>query len=319
MKESNSPSRSLRHKPLRQLNLDELCADARYCSTPGEQNVPGKGNSTSNETLTEGGGDASLSPTLPSCDIDEEGNFGTGTQTHQISFLYQVQTTLNQTVTKMEEDVLLVLEKALAQQLLTSVFSNALCSTGNSTVTEARISQDQSDDGATVSGLSSEPRDTVLPGVDGGKHTVLVYRRNDMQKCEFLTSYSILIAVRCRTPLVGDARRCFLVSGAFTVLSSDDSLPLNWTEPYIRVSTKQMMEDGVLNSVHPDVIEVSYFVDFGDGEDVGDLSPTVAPNMVVKTVSEEKKMEPWAWVLISFGIIGVLVALFAIRRRQKRQ
>lgn len=171
MKETSNPNRSLRHKPLRQLNLEELCPDDRYCSTPGEQNVPGSGNSTSNETSTEGS-DVSSPSTLPSCDIDEKGNFGTGTQTYQVSFVYQVQTTLNQTVTKMEEEVLFVLEKALSQQLLTNVFSGSLCSTGNITVADTRISQDQPDDGAAVSGLSSEPRDTILAGVDGGKNTI---------------------------------------------------------------------------------------------------------------------------------------------------
>lgn len=121
---------------------------------------------------------------------------------------------------------------------------------------------------------------------------------------------------------MANARRCFIVSGALTLLSQEDSLPLSWTDPYARVSTKQMMENGVLNSVHPDVVDVSFIVEFGDdGQPVNnvDLSPTSAPAVEVKAISEENKMEPWAWVLLSFGIIGVLFAIFAIRRRQRRR
>lgn len=112
------------------------------------------------------------------------------------------------------------------------------------------------------------------------------------------------------------------MSGALTLLSQDDSLLLNWTEPYALVSTKQMMDNGVLNSVHPDVIDVSYIVEFNNNDDNpgdSDLSRTVAPTMGTVAVSEDNKMEPWAWVLISLGVLGLMAALVAIRRRQKRQ
>jgi hypothetical protein len=173
MDKTRNVRRSLRHKPSRQLDLDTLCLDARYCSTPSEQDVLGNETSITKDPAPQD--EATIPPTTLSttaCDVDDDGDFGTGTQTHQISFLYQVQTTLNQTVLKMEEEVLFLLEKALAQQLLTNVFADSLCSLTNITVAETRISLDQPTDGATVSGLLSEPRDTVLPGVDGGKNSV---------------------------------------------------------------------------------------------------------------------------------------------------
>ncbi|GAX29624.1 hypothetical protein FisN_3Lh116 [Fistulifera solaris] len=344
MDDTKNGRRSLRRKPSRQLNLDALCLDSRYCSTPVEQDVLGNETSTTSEPATEV--EASNAPTtsptgsetsatnMPapineatsppttsitgnetsatkdpapedeatkppttlsssSCDVDDDGAFGTGTQSHQISFLYQVQTTLHQTVVRMEEEVLFLLEKALAQQLLTNVFVDSLCSPGNITVVETRISVDQPIDGATVSGFLSDPKDTVLPGVDG---------------------------VRCRTSLLGNARRCFVVSGALTILSQDDSLSLSWTEPFVVVSAKEMMEKGLLNAVHPDVVDVSYVVDFADGEGPDtNLTETKPPVVEVKGVSEGKKVEPWAWVLLSFGILGIFIACCAFRSRRKRR
>jgi hypothetical protein len=108
------------------------------------------------------------------------------------------------------------------------------------------------------------------------------------------------------------------VSGALTISSQDDSLPLNWTEPFVVVSAKEMMEQGRLNAVHPDVVDVSYVVDFGDGDGPDtNLTATNPPVIEVETVSEEKKVEPWAWVLLSLGILGGFVAFCAFRRRRK--
>ncbi len=361
--------RSLRQNPTRQLNLDALCLDSRYCSTPGEQDVlgnetaatsepapeeeattapttPPTGNETppTNEPSAEGEGtDAPTTPSIgnetsttkdpapeneatspptttsnPSCETNTDGDFGTGTQTHQISFLYQVQTTLNQTVVRMEEEVLFFLEKALARHLITNVFADSLCSDTSITVSETRISVDQPIDGATVSGLLSEPKDTVLPGVDGGEISILY---NVVKRMEVFAAHIFLpLQVRCRTSLLGNARRCFVVSGALTILSQDDTLPLNWTEPFVFVSAKEMMEKGLLNAVHPDVVDVSYVVDFGDDEGPEtNLTATNPPVVEVKGISEEKKMEPWAWVLLAFGILGIVIAFCAIRNRRKRR
>ncbi len=172
--ERRNPSRLRRHRHSRRLDdLESLCPDdSRYCSVPGEKNVTNQENSTKNESSSSEGG---LPPGNRTCEIDEEGKFGTGTQTQQIVFRYQVQTTLNQSVGRMEEEVLSDLEKEYTQLLLSSMFSGSLCSNSsiavqNATITQTRLSQLQPEDGATVSGLLSEPLDEVNPGVDGGKN-----------------------------------------------------------------------------------------------------------------------------------------------------
>ena len=145
------------------------------------------------------------SNTLPVCETDETGDFGTGTLDassndskeddveHVVQFVYQIQTTLDMTVARLNKanSPLQSIEKALSDTVLAGLFSGSQC-----TVPPAIKARDQtrhrrlgqapprqqlqsqhhhpsrrhlqlyySDQ---LSGLRSAPADEVLPGTAGG-------------------------------------------------------------------------------------------------------------------------------------------------------
>ncbi len=129
-------------------------------------------------------------------------------------------------------------------------------------------------------------------------------------------------SVRCRTALKENAKRCFIVSGAFTLLAENSSLPLNWTVPHALASTKQVMNNGLLKMVHPDVIDVSFIDDSEDDLSSGnnlDVLPTPEPdNMESRAITDEETRKAWPWVLLVIGLLVLLtLAIFAVRRRRR--
>ena len=151
------------------------CEDyGRHCSEEGENN--------SNVFYRP-------SNTLPVCETDASGNFGTGTLDvssndsteddveHVVNFEYQVQTALNLTVARLDaaDSPLYAIEKAISDTVLKGLFSGSQC-----TVPPAIKSRDQTRQrrlrrrslqlyySDQLSGLRSAPADKVLPGAAGG-------------------------------------------------------------------------------------------------------------------------------------------------------
>jgi len=130
--------------------------------------------------------------------------------------------------------------------------------------------------------------------------------------------------VRCRTPLVEGAKRCFIVSGGFSLVSADDSQNLDWAVPAALNATKYIMNQGQLNRVNPDILDVSFL------EMVDEKNITQAPDQPTKqfppdTVDPPKvkaggnKIETWPWLFIGLGVIFVVMIALIVRRRNRPQ
>lgn len=129
------------------------------------------------------------SNTLPVCETDASGNFGSGTLDassndgveYVVNFEYQVQTTLSQTVARLnsENSPLQEIEKAISDAVVEGLFSGSQCTvpavikSGDNTRRRQRYLQSYSDQ---LSGLRTEPMDEVLPGSAGG--ALILYLRN---------------------------------------------------------------------------------------------------------------------------------------------
>jgi len=134
------------------------------------------------------------SNTLPVCETDGDGAFGTSIDNgipHTVEFKYQVQTTLSQTVGKLNTATLRDIEKSISDTVVEGLFAGMQCTVPavvKSGATESAedgepslrrrstrrdlryLQQEQSRYyySDQLSGLSAEPQDMVLPGSAGG-------------------------------------------------------------------------------------------------------------------------------------------------------
>jgi hypothetical protein len=130
--------------------------------------------------------------------------------------------------------------------------------------------------------------------------------------------------VRCRTGLVGLAARCFIIKGGFTLLGNGD---ISWAGPLALMLTKEAMDEGKLNNVNPDVVDVKFLealnttiVFNNDTFALPTMSPTVVdantnPTRVVESIGSDDNVPGWSWALVSIGIIAFFVALCILARK----
>jgi hypothetical protein len=121
---------------------------------------------------------------------------------------------------------------------------------------------------------------------------------------------------------VGLAARCFIVKGGFTLLGNGD---ISWAGPLALMLTKEAMDEGKLNNVNPDVVDVKFLealnttiVFNNDTSARPSMSPTIGtivdPDGLVKSIGSDD-VPGWSWALVSIGIIAFFVALCILARK----
>jgi len=146
------------------------------------------------------------SNTLPVCATDSNGDFGSSIENgipHIVEFEYQVQTTLSQTVGKLNTVTLRDIERSISDTVVEGLFAGMQCTvpavvkSGSTETAEddgdgdgapslrhrsqrnLRYLQQQPEEQSRyyysdqLSGLSAEPQDMVLPGSAGGAYSLL--------------------------------------------------------------------------------------------------------------------------------------------------
>lgn len=125
--------------------------------------------------------------------------------------------------------------------------------------------------------------------------------------------------VRCRTELVDEADRCFIVSGAFTISGPAD---VDWAVSAAQATTEQVMnESRSLDQAHPSVKHVLYLQAL-DADDQPWLFDGGPPVLVDQPESEESDLVTSAarsWIVVAAALTVLLTALMLIWRRQRRR
>lgn len=139
------------------------------------------------------------------------------------------------------------------------------------------------------------------------------------------------LAVQCDTGLKPGADRCFRVAGGFTLLSDED---ISWAGPLALALTREAMNEGRLNDVNEDIVDVLFLealpLEFSDNDNtIPSPSPTAAVTRVIgddddntiggidKGLGSDDKIPGWSWALISIGIVAFLIAVFALCRKAR--
>ena len=177
------------------------------------------------------------SNTLPVCETDASGNFGTGTLDvssndsteddveHVVHFEYQVQTTLNLTVARLNaaDSPLYAIEKAISDTVLAGLFSGSQCTeppaiksrdetrqrTRQLLRTRHRSLQLYYSD--QLSGLRSAPTDQSLPGAAGGACVCVCAYCSDLAWMDGTVSRiscMILVVIDCKPDSIHSSCPC---------------------------------------------------------------------------------------------------------------
>lgn len=107
---------------------------------------------------------------LPECQVDEQGNFGPSSVTNrqEVRYLYQVQTTMEQSVNSLNEVVLKDLETRMSELLLLHMLEGVVCRVKETNFrVGSRLLQGVGSDESGIVGISSAPIDEVRPGLEG--------------------------------------------------------------------------------------------------------------------------------------------------------
>lgn len=165
----------------------------------------------------------------------------------------------------------------------------------------------------------------------------------------FRISHMYFIAPRspvlCRNSLVEAAERCYVVNGRLTLYGDDD---ISWALPIALDLVRLNMDDGGLNEVHPEIVDVRYrgdgipdysntiigiWPDRGDGDGDGgsefggegnntlagggpDDDATSPPgSSITGTQGDGATVQAWPWVVLGCGLLVLLTAVYVIRRR----
>jgi len=137
-----------------------------------------------------------------------------------------------------------------------------------------------------------------------------------------LSSYAITEIVRCRTSLVQGAERCFVVNGQLTLVGDSN---IRWAVPVTLDLVRLTMDDGMLNDIHQDVIDVQYLnagipeYDFG-GDNSGDGSSSDGDGYGGPSTikSDDGAIQAWPWVVLGCGVFLLVAGLYLIRKRLQR-
>lgn len=123
--------------------------------------------------------------------------------------------------------------------------------------------------------------------------------------------------VDCKSKLVDDARRCFMVGGGFTFIGLNDT-DIRWSEEFGYRSTETIMNSGQLNDADRNIAQVYYIQD-------GRANLTRAPANAPVEPSSGKDIgddgfdlaSSWPWLLALGGFVVFLVIFTLIGRMQK--
>lgn len=131
--------------------------------------------------------------------------------------------------------------------------------------------------------------------------------------------------VRCQTGLVDLAARCFIVQGGFTLLGNGD---ISWAGPLALLLTKEIMDEGKLNNVNPDAVDVRFLealnttITFNNGTVIVPSSTNTTNTTgggdadgFVTNIGSDDNVPGWSWALVSIGIIAFFVALCILARK----
>jgi len=97
---------------------------------------------------------------LPDCILNEDGTFGEGSEEKVVTYLYQVQTTIDETAASLDATVLGDLENSMSGFLMEELLEGSACS--GSTISSRKLQSSM------ITGLESAPTDAVRPGLEGG-------------------------------------------------------------------------------------------------------------------------------------------------------
>ena len=165
-------------------NVSHCKPGERHCSGAREYNVFSRADSATEvfPVQPEATETPTSSPTsaptkaLPDCDslLENDSVVTDGQQRLEVTYLYQVQTTIDQSVESLHDTVLGQLENELNSLLLKSWLNGVLCRSRDLpsvVISEDRLQQETSaltNEDMIVTDISTTPKDLVRPGLDGG-------------------------------------------------------------------------------------------------------------------------------------------------------
>ena len=113
---------------------------------------------------------------LPNCsELDALGETREHDEKQEITFLYEVQTTLGQSVDSVNNVILPGLEDELRDLLLRSWLDGIVCRASDPVVIDDRQGTEDNGDSErayTIQDIDTAPVDTIRPGLEGGKYSL---------------------------------------------------------------------------------------------------------------------------------------------------
>lgn len=119
------------------------------------------------------------------------------------------------------------------------------------------------------------------------------------------------------------AARCFKILGGFTLLADED---ISWAEPLALLLTREAMNDGDLNNVNADVVDVRFLEALNSTLVIKNstLFPTLAPignddTLVGIEGPLSSDIPGWSWALIGTGVVAAILAILFLLRNLREQ
>jgi hypothetical protein len=126
--------------------------------------------------------------------------------------------------------------------------------------------------------------------------------------------------VRCRTSLAPRAERCFVVNGGLTLHGFSD---ITWAVPVTLDIVKMRMDQGDLNSVDPQVVDVRFLTTGAPvaDDDVNLYPPPPSGDGVrdAPTNLPDARTLAWPWVVLGCGVLLLTISVVMLCRRRRRR
>ena len=137
-------------------------------------------------------------------------------------------------------------------------------------------------------------------------------------RCPFINLPQHSCAVRCRTPLVDEADRCFILTGAFS-LSGPKSV--DWAVYRAQQATEKVMnEDHALDNAHPLVKHVMYLDEINPDEQPWLFDRDGGPPVLVDPPqSSERVSTTWSLIIVGAVFLLILAIVTAVWRRRRNR
>jgi hypothetical protein len=127
------------------------------------------------------------------------------------------------------------------------------------------------------------------------------------------------VTVECRTQLVPEADRCYIVGGAYTLRGDGD---VSWVTSLSSLVIREAMEKGLLNDKHPDILDVHYVSDQTYKNNEPPLDRTVVPSISNGDAprGDGDNDAIWPWILLSLGtLVLCCFVMWLLRLARQRQ